>query len=94
MKLLGKAVLIKPDSNPARTRRGLLLSPTAMDKYVKGRPQPGTVIGYGPECENVTKGTRCLFPTRNASVIVLDDMDYYLIEEDRITYIGGEGEKL
>lgn len=94
MKLFGNVVLIRPDSNPPRTKGGVLLSPLAMEKYVKRKSQPGTITDCGPLCENVEKGTRCLFPVRNASVIVIEDVEYYLITEDRLTYIAAKGEKL
>ena len=87
MKLQGKIVLIKPDEYPKRTAKGVLLSPTAMDKYMKGKPMKGTVVDTGPVCRRVSKGMKVLFPARGASVIVLDNQDYYMISENRITYI-------
>ena len=87
MKLQGKIVLIKPDEYPKRTKGGVLLSPTAMDKYMKGKPMGGTIIDTGPVCKWVNKGMKVLFPARSASVIVLDNQDYYMISENRITYM-------
>lgn len=87
MKLFGNIVLIKPDNPPARTNKGLLLSPTAMDRYVKGKAMGGVIIDHGPICKSVKKDQRVLFSARSASVIVIDNRDYYMIGEDRLTFI-------
>jgi len=89
MKSLGKAVLILPDNPPERTRGGLLIPATARDK-----PQTGTVIDKGPECRIIVKGQRVIFPRKSASIIVIDNVDHYFINENRLLYIAGKEEKL
>jgi chaperonin GroES len=89
MQLLGKSVLILPDQLPERTDKGVLIPTTAKDK-----PQTGTIVDCGPVCTYAKKGLRIIFPRKSASVIVIDDKDYYFLNEDRITYIAGEDEQL
>ena len=88
----GQIVLIKPDSPPARTRKGVLLSPTAMDKYMKGKAIKGRIVDCGPICKNARKDLHVLFSAKKASVIVLDNEDYYMIPEDRLTFIPEKNE--
>ena len=90
MKLLGKAILIKPDELPERTKGGLLVPKTSKEE----EPKTGTVLDIGNRCEYVRKGTRVIFPRANFSVIVIDGVDYYMGKENQLTYIGGDGEKL
>lgn len=87
MTILGSIVLIKPDHLPEKTKRGLYIPATA-----KELPQTGTIMDCGPACKDAKKGMRVIFPRKSASAIIIDDIDYYLIPEGRVTYKAGEGE--
>jgi co-chaperonin GroES (HSP10) len=83
MVITGTAVLIKPDKLPERTPQGRLVIPRSSKEML---PELGTVIDAGPACEGVKKGDRVYFPRKSASVIVIDDTDYYFTNEHKIFY--------
>jgi co-chaperonin GroES (HSP10) len=89
MQLLGKAILIKPDKPPKRTLKGIYVPATIKDK-----PEKGTIISCGNTCEMTKKGDRVIFPLRNASIIVIDNNEYYFCKEDDLIYIAGDDERI
>lgn len=83
MILQGKAVLIKPDKLPERTKTGRLIIPAT----AKDLPQTGRVVLCGPECEEVSIGNRVHFGRKAASVISIEGEEHYFVNEDKILYI-------
>jgi len=83
MKMLGKSVLIEPDVLPERTITGALVIPRNSKEML---PQWGTARDVGPSCVQVKKGDRVYFPRKVANVIVIDDKDFYIINEHKIFY--------
>lgn len=84
MKILGTAILIKPDELPERTEKGILVIPKNSKEML---PSWGEVIDCGPACMEIQKGDQVNFPRRTASVIVIDDHDYYITTEHRIFFM-------
>lgn len=82
MQLLGRAVLIKPDTLPERTPTGALIIPKTSEEM---KPQTGIVMQTGNRCE-IKAGARVIFPRKACSVIVIDNEDLYLTHEYKITY--------
>lgn len=89
MQLQGNIVKIKPDLLAKRTKGGLLIPATA-----KEQPQTGTIVDCGPACLDAKKDARVIFPRKNASIYIENDVEYYLIPETRITYIAADGERI
>lgn len=83
MEILGTAILIKPDKLPERTDTGMLVIPKNSREML---PEWGIVADCGRACEVVKKGDYINFPRKKATVIVIDDMDYYLCTEHQIFY--------
>jgi co-chaperonin GroES (HSP10) len=83
MVVLGRAVLIKPDKLPERTETGHLIIPETSKEML---PETGEVIQAGRACKEIKAGARVIFPRRSASVIVIDNQDYYLTHDYKITY--------
>jgi co-chaperonin GroES (HSP10) len=83
MQVLGTAVLIKPDKLPERTPQGRLVIPRSSREML---PELGTVVDAGPACEGIKKGDRVHFPRKSASVIVIDEEDFYFTNEYKIFY--------
>jgi co-chaperonin GroES (HSP10) len=83
MQILGTAVLIKPDKLPERTPQGRLVIPRNSKELL---PEWGIVIDSGPACEGIKKGDRVHFPRKSASVIVIDEEDFYFTSEHKIFY--------
>jgi co-chaperonin GroES (HSP10) len=81
MQVLGTAVLIKPDKLPERTETGTLIIPENSTEML---PEWGTIVDLGSECKVLKKGEHIHFNRRIASLIVLDGVDYYLINEHRM----------
>jgi co-chaperonin GroES (HSP10) len=90
MKLLGASVLIKPDNLPERTKSGKLIIPKNSKEML---PEWGTVIDHGGECSIVKVGDRLNFPRKSATVIVIDDVDHYIVSEHKILIAIEKGEK-
>jgi co-chaperonin GroES (HSP10) len=83
MKLLGTAILIKPDKIPERTKTGALVIPRTSKEVLTNW---GEVVDAGSACKEVKVGMRVIFPRKSASVIVIDDKDYYFTNEHHIKY--------
>ncbi len=81
--MLGHAILIKPDQLPERTDSGILVIPKSSKEMLKDW---GTVEQVGPACKEIKPGMRVIFPRRQASVIVIDDKDFYITNEHHIKY--------
>jgi co-chaperonin GroES (HSP10) len=90
MEMLGTAILIKPDELPERTETGNLVIPKNSKEML---PQWGTIIDHGKACKEVCRGMHVHFPRNNASVIVIDDQDYYITYEHRIFFMREKEEK-
>ncbi len=84
MKVLGTAVLIKPDNLPERTRAGSLVIPQNSKELL---PEWGTIIDIGSECDTVKIGDKVNFPRKSANVIVIDGTDHYITNEYKLFYI-------
>lgn len=84
MRLQGTAILIKPDILPERTETGALIIPRSSKELL---PEWGTVIDAGPACKEVKKGMRIIFPRKQASVMTIDDKDYYWLNEHQLKYM-------
>ena len=80
---LGKAVLIKPDIMPERTKTGRLIIPDTSKEML---PETGVVIQAGPACEQIREGERVKFPRKPSSVIIIDSVDHYFSYEHKIKY--------
>jgi co-chaperonin GroES (HSP10) len=83
MQVLGRAVLIKPDKLPARTKTGQLVIPGTSKEML---PETGTVIQAGTACKDIRDGDKVRFPRKSSSVIVIDGEDMYLTYEHKILY--------
>ena len=83
MKVLGSAVLIKPDNLPLRTKEGVLLIPENSQEML---PQTGEIVQAGPACEIASVGDRVQFPRKSCSVVVVGGVDMFLTHEYRIFY--------
>jgi co-chaperonin GroES (HSP10) len=83
MQTLGRAILIKPDVLPARTKTGQLLIPETSQEM---KPETGTVIQAGPACEIAKVGDRVKFPRKSCSVAVIDGEDMLFTYEYRCLY--------
>lgn len=83
MRLQGTAILIMPDQLPERTEQGLLVIPKSSKELL---PEWGTIIEAGPACTVAKKGDRCIFPRKQASVITIDDKDFYFLNEHQIKF--------
>jgi len=84
MKVLGRAVLIKPDKLPERTKSGALVIPENSREML---PETGTIVDLGSACKEAVKGSHVQFSRKSASVINLDGKDYYFTLENKIFYI-------
>ena len=83
MTVFGSVILIKPDKLPERTLTGHLIIPKNSKEML---PEWGVVMQVGPVCKEIRQGERVQFPRKLANVIVIDDTDYYLINEYKILY--------
>ena len=83
MKLQGTAILIMPDKVPDRTTTGQLLIPKSSKEML---PEWGEIVEAGPACKVAIKGDRCIFPRKQASVITIDDKDFYFLNEHQIKF--------
>lgn len=83
MKLQGTAILIEPDKLPERTETGALIIPRSSKELL---PEWGTIIEAGPACKVALKGDRVIFPRKQASVITIDDKDFYFLNEHQIKF--------
>lgn len=83
MKLQGNAILVLPDKLPEKTRTGHLIIPRSSKEMIS---EWGNVVDAGPTCKEVKKGMRVLFPRKQASLITIDRVDYYFINEHQIRY--------
>jgi co-chaperonin GroES (HSP10) len=84
MVIQGNAILILPDRLPERTKTGQLIIPKSSKEMAS---EWGTVIDMGPACEEVKKRMRVIFPRKQASVITMNDIDYYFVSEHQIKYM-------
>ena len=84
MRLQGNAILILPDRLPERTPSGNLVIPKSSKEML---PEWGEVIDAGPACKEVKKGMKVLFPRKQASVMTIDDVDYYWLNEHQLKYM-------
>lgn len=78
MKLLGNAILIKPDKMPERTSTGQLIIPKTSKEML---PEEGVIIDVGPACKLAAKGDRVRFHRGAMSVVNIDGEDYYFTYE-------------
>lgn len=83
MRLQGTAILIKPDILPERTETGALIIPRSSKELL---PEWGIIIEAGPACTVAKKGDRCIFPRKQASVITIDEDDFYFLNEHQIKF--------
>jgi len=83
MKAQGKAVLIKPDELPERTKGGMLVPETSKEML----PQWGELVDVGSACKNAKIGMRVKFSRKGSSVIVIDGKDFYFTYEYKLIYI-------
>jgi co-chaperonin GroES (HSP10) len=83
MKIFGKSVLIKPDQLPERTPTGRLVVPRNSKEML---PEWGVALQVGEACSQVRAGDRVYFPRKVASVIVIDNEDFYFVPEHKIFY--------
>jgi co-chaperonin GroES (HSP10) len=83
MTTLGNSVLILPDKLPEKTRNGVLVIPQNSKEMLPGE---GVVIQVGPACEQVKAGNHVKFNRKPASVIIIDEIEHYLVEEHNILY--------
>ena len=83
MKLQGSAILIMPDKIPDRTETGQLYIPKSSKEML---PEWGEIVEAGPACKVAIKGDRCIFPRKQASVITIDDKDFYFLNEHQIKF--------
>jgi co-chaperonin GroES (HSP10) len=81
MKILGTSVLIKPDILPKRTKSGTLIIPKNSKEML---PQWGIAVDVGKACKVVKIGDHLNFPRESATVIVIDDVDHYIISEHKM----------
>jgi co-chaperonin GroES (HSP10) len=81
MKVLGNSVLILPDKMPERTAQGLIVPATAKDNT-----ETGTVIDCGPACESIKKGDRIYFPRKSCSVIEIEGVIHFFMNEYKKFY--------
>ena len=79
----GTAILIKPDKVPERTPSGKLYIPKNTKEML---PETGEVIQAGAACIQVKVGDRVKFPRKSASVIVIDDEDFFFTNEHKVFY--------
>ena len=83
MKLQGTAILIMPDKVPDRTETGQLYIPKSSKEML---PEWGEIVEAGPACTVAIKGDRVIFPRKQASVITIDDKDFYFLNEHQIKF--------
>jgi len=83
MKAQGRAVLIKPDNLPERTKGGTLVPETSQEML----PQWGELIDVGDACKNARIGMRVKFSRKGSSVIVIEGKDYYFTYEYKLIFI-------
>ena len=83
MIMQGTSILIRPDILPARTKSGSLIIPKSSKEMITDW---GTVEQVGPACKEIKPGMRVIFPRKRASVIVIDEKDFYIINEHYIKY--------
>lgn len=84
MKLQGKAILVKPDENPDKTKGGII-NPIEKDK-----PNTGVAIQCGLACTVVEEGDRIQYKRKGASIIHLEDVEHHFIIEDQIFFNHGK----
>jgi len=84
MKMLGNAVLIKPDKLPERSETGALIIPQTSQEML---PEWGEIIDCGPECDLAKIGERVLFPRKSANLIVIGNTDHFITNEHRLKFI-------
>ena len=83
MTILGTVVLIKPDKLPERTPSGQLIIPK---NSVEMLPEWGTIVDLGSRCKVFKKGEHVYFPRKSASLMVIDGVDHFLVNEHRLFF--------
>ncbi len=83
LKMQGNAVLIKPDKLPEKTATGKIAVPKNSREML---PEWGTIVDCGPACEEVKKGMHVIFPRKQASHAIFDNVDYFFVYERNIKY--------
>ena len=89
MKAQGRAVLIKPDNLPGRTKEGMLVPETSKEML----PQWGELVDVGSACKEAKIGLRVKFSRKGSSVIVIEGKDYYFTYEYKLIFIQEKGEE-
>ena len=83
MKLQGRSILVLPDENPEKTKKGII------NPLIKDKPNTGTVVDVGQGCEITIKGDHIQYQRKGASVMQIDDVEHHFIIEEQILYNGG-----
>ena len=83
MIMQGTSILIRPDKLPERTQTGRFIIPRSSKEMITDW---GVVEQVGPACKEIKQGMRVIFPRKRASVIVIDEKDFYIINEHYIKY--------
>ena len=83
MRLQGKSILVLPDDNPEKTKKGII------NPVMKDKPNTGTVVVCGPGCEVCEPGDHIQYKRKGASIMHIDEVEHHFIIEDQIFYNGG-----
>ena len=84
MILQGKAILVKPDEAPEKTKGGIVTP--AMAK----KPDSGLVIKCGPICDITQPGDHIQYKRKGASVIHIDGDEHHFIIEEQVYFNHGQ----
>lgn len=82
---LGNRVLVEPISQEEKKSASGIILPDTLDKE---KPEQGKVIEVGPgkgkTPMNVKKGDLVVFSKYGYDEVLIDEKEYYIIEEDKI----------
>jgi hypothetical protein len=81
MQALGNAILILPDKLPDR-----ISSVVVPKSSTEMLPEWGTVVEAGPSSTEIKKGMRVIFGRKSASVQIIDGIEHYWVNENKIKY--------
>jgi chaperonin GroES len=79
IKPTGNNIFAKPDEAETKTKSGILLSESAVEK-----PKMASVINIGDEVKHIKPKDRIVYKSYTTSEIKLNDVEYFLVAEEDI----------
>lgn len=84
MRLQGKAILVKPDEAPEKSKGGIVAPVMAK------KPDSGVVLQCGPGCEITKPKDNIQYKRKGASIITIDGDEHHFIIEEQVYFNHGQ----